>query len=129
MRLLKIILFFFSIVTLAQNKLVTPYETGNGNQTTTYEQCIAFYQKLDAAFPTIQMIEKGKTDSGKPLHLVLFSADLFGRNTNKTVILLSTARYSSPSELVELTQTMMLCDFGYWKSESSKNVLFTLFSV
>ncbi len=53
----------------------TPYELGNGNQTATYEELIAFYQRLDAEFDTVLMKEMGKTDSGEPLHLVLFDAD------------------------------------------------------
>jgi hypothetical protein len=129
MRLLKIILFFFSIVTFAQNKLVTPYETGNGNQTTTYEQCIAFYQKLDAAFPTIQMIEKGKTDSGKPLHLVLFSADAnFESNANKTVILINNGIHPGEPDGIDATM-MLLRDLATGKVKAPKNVLFAAIPV
>ena len=75
MRFLKISLLFLSISAFSQNNFITPYEKGNGNQTTTYEECIAFYEKLDERFANIQMIYKGTTDSGKPLHLVLFSSE------------------------------------------------------
>ena len=75
MRFLKISLLFFSISVFSQNNFTTPFERGNGNQSTTYEECIAFYEKLDESFANIQMIHKGTTDSGKPLHLVLFSSE------------------------------------------------------
>ncbi|MDP5028553.1 MAG: hypothetical protein NWQ14_10045, partial [Flavobacterium sp.] len=75
MRFFQLSLFFFSISIFAQNDLSTPFERGNGNQSTTYEECIAFYEKLDESFANIQMIQKGTTDSGKPLFLVLFSSE------------------------------------------------------
>ena len=74
MRFYKISFLFFTISLFSQNNLTTPFERGNGNQSTTYEDCITFYEKLDEQFTTIQMITKGTTDSGKPLHLVLFSS-------------------------------------------------------
>ena len=75
MRFLTISLLFFSIFVFSQNDLSTPFERGNGNQSTTYEDCISFYEQLDERFANIQMIYKGTTDSGKPLHLVLFSSE------------------------------------------------------
>ncbi|UOQ68195.1 M14 family metallopeptidase [Hymenobacter volaticus] len=53
----------------------TPFEKGNGNTTATYAECIAYYQKLDAAYPEIQMRAVGPTDSGQPLHEVVVALD------------------------------------------------------
>jgi hypothetical protein len=53
----------------------TIFETSNGKETATYEQTIAFYQILANKYPQISLIEKGKTDSGKPLHLVIYNSD------------------------------------------------------
>ncbi|MBT9392475.1 M14 family metallopeptidase [Hymenobacter sp. NST-14] len=53
----------------------TPFELGNGNQTTTHEECIRYYQRLAAAYPEIQLREAGSTDSGRPLHEVVVSLD------------------------------------------------------
>ncbi|OWP65155.1 hypothetical protein CDA63_02030 [Hymenobacter amundsenii] len=53
----------------------TPFERGNGNTTATYDECIAYYQRLDAAYPEIQLSEAGTTDSGRPLHVVVLSGD------------------------------------------------------
>lgn len=74
MRFIKIILLFISSGLFGQNstQFQTPYEKGNGNQTATYEELITFYKKLDTSFETIKMIEMGLTDSGEPLHMVIF---------------------------------------------------------
>ncbi len=68
------ILVLFGVNLLAQN---TPYPTrfelSGGTETPTYAEGIAYYQKLDADFKTIKLFTKGPTDSGKPLHLALFS--------------------------------------------------------
>ena len=53
----------------------TPYERGNGNTTATYAECIAYYQRLAAAYPQITLREAGPTDSGRPLHEVVIDAD------------------------------------------------------
>ena len=53
----------------------TPFEKGNGNTTTTYAECLAYYQRLDAAYPEILLREAGPTDSGELLHEVVVSLD------------------------------------------------------
>lgn len=54
----------------------TPYEQGNCNQTTSWEQCIPFYQQLAAAFPAVlQFSQIGVSDSGIPLHAGVISSD------------------------------------------------------
>ncbi|MDW7690907.1 M14 family metallopeptidase [Flammeovirgaceae bacterium SG7u.111] len=53
----------------------TVFEKSKGLETVTYQQGIEYYKKLDEAFAEIKMLEMGETDSGEPLHLVLFSKD------------------------------------------------------
>jgi len=54
----------------------TPFEQGNGNQTTTWQDCIAFHQRLAAAFPQwLRFEQAGRSDGGTPLHVGVFSAD------------------------------------------------------
>jgi hypothetical protein len=57
--------------------LTTPFERDpQHNTTATYAECIAFYQELAAAYPaTAQLREAGPTDSGRPLHELVLSAD------------------------------------------------------
>jgi hypothetical protein len=51
----------------------TLFETSNGTQTPTYAEGIAWYQRIAADFKEIDIQTKGLTDSGFPLHLVLYS--------------------------------------------------------
>ncbi|MES2298697.1 MAG: M14 family zinc carboxypeptidase [Pseudomonadota bacterium] len=54
----------------------TPFELGNGNQSATWAQCIAFYQELARAFPQVlSFAEIGSSDSGHPIHAGVVSAD------------------------------------------------------
>src|SRR6187455_3266876 len=53
----------------------TPYEKGNGNQTATYGKYIAYKQQHDKKYTEIKIREYGKTDVGKPLHLVIISPE------------------------------------------------------
>jgi hypothetical protein len=69
--LLLSLLSLFAVSANAQYK--TRFEISGGKQTPAYDEGIAFYQLLAKNFPTIQMKAKGLTDSGKPLHLVLYS--------------------------------------------------------
>ncbi|MCF0060799.1 M14 family metallopeptidase [Dyadobacter chenwenxiniae] len=72
MRLL-FLLFLFILTSSANAQYKTRFETSGGKQTPTYEEGIEFYKLLAKDFPQIQITEKGLTDSGKPLHLVLYS--------------------------------------------------------
>lgn len=62
---------------------VTPFEAGNGNQTTTWEAAIAFYERLAQAFPqALRLFTIGQTDGGAPLHAGVVTADgVFDRDT------------------------------------------------
>ncbi len=60
---------------LSAQQLATPYELGNGNQSTTYEACINWYRQLDRSYPSVRMDSVGLTDIGRPLHLVMLDAD------------------------------------------------------
>jgi hypothetical protein len=54
----------------------TPYEKGNQNQTTTWSECIAFYEALAQRFPQVLRFEQiGTSDGGIPVHAGVVSAD------------------------------------------------------
>ena len=60
----------------ADDDWTTPFERGNGNQTTTWAECIAFHQRLAEAFGQWLSFERaGRSDGGTPLHVGVFSAD------------------------------------------------------
>ncbi len=57
-------------------ELLTPYERGNKNQTTTWQECIHFYQNLASRFPQVlKLIEIGTSDGGVPLHAGVVASD------------------------------------------------------
>ena len=58
-----------------KEELLTPYELGNQNQTSTYEECIGFYKELASSSSKLNIQNIGTTDSGLPLHLVTFNPD------------------------------------------------------
>lgn len=65
------ILFSFQF-SIGQN-LKTRYELTKAKETSTYEEVIGFWKKLDQTSKKIKLYEKGKTDSGYPLHLAIIS--------------------------------------------------------
>jgi hypothetical protein len=90
---------------------LTPYEKGNGNQTTTYAECIAWYKKLDKEYPELKLLEYGKTDVGKPIHLLIISPEKeFNpekiRKQNKRILLIHNGIH--PGEPEGIDASMML---------------------
>jgi hypothetical protein len=54
----------------------TPFEIGNGNQTATWAECIAFYERLAGRFPgVLQWRQIGVSDTGVPMHAGVVTAD------------------------------------------------------
>lgn len=93
------------------NEMLTPYEKGNGNQTCTYDECIAWYQLLDKKFEEVQLLTYGTSSVGKPLHLVVISKDkIFKpeeiRKNNKRIYLINNGIH--PGEPDGIDASMML---------------------
>ncbi len=53
----------------------TLFETSKGTETATYTEVISYYKELAKTYSEISLFEIGQTDSGKPLHLVVFNSD------------------------------------------------------
>ncbi|WP_300491098.1 M14 family metallopeptidase [Flavobacterium sp.] len=108
----KIVLLFLlqCLPLLAQQKYATPYEKGNGNQTATYEETIAYYEMLDQNFESISMRTMGLTDSGEPLHIVTFNPgktfDFARIQNDKATLLINNGIH--PGEPDGIDATMML---------------------
>jgi len=121
-------IFLFSAMANAQNKsdFLTVYENGNGNQTATYEETIAYFKSLDKNFETIQLHEMGLTDSGEPLHIVTFNADKdfnFEKiRREKAILLINNGIH--PGEPDGIDATMMLFrDLATGKIKAPKNLV------
>ncbi len=60
----------------AASEWATPFERGNGNQTTTWADCIAFHERLARHFGAWLRFERtGRSDGGLPIHVGVFSTD------------------------------------------------------
>lgn len=128
MRLVKILLFLFSIVSMgqAQNNFQTFFEKGNGNQSATYEETMAFYENLDANFKTIQMNKMGLTDSGEPLHIVIFNGDknfdFKEIQKTKSVILINNGIHAGEPDGIDATM-LLFRDLAIGKIIIPKNIV------
>jgi hypothetical protein len=100
--------FFFNAI--AQQ--VTDFELSKGTETTTYKDCIAYYQQLDKAFKTIQLKTFGNTDAGYPLHVVIFSKDgsfdpSKWHQQNKVVLLVNNGIHPGEPDGIDATMLLM----------------------
>lgn len=128
------LLFFFLLTpypATAQNPYApTTFETSKGLQTGTYKEIIDFYLALEKQFPSISVFEMGITDSGFPLHIVVFDP-ANGNNINaksnfskrdKNLLLINNGIH--PGEPDGIDATMFLFrDFAEKKIPSPKNTI------
>ncbi|NJW51843.1 M14 family metallopeptidase [Salinimicrobium oceani] len=88
----------------------TTFEKSGGTETGTYTEVIDFYEDLAAVYPSIDLQIFGETDSGKPLHLMVYSRDKnfdFKKlREDHTVILINNGIH--PGESDGIDATMML---------------------
>ena len=106
MKKITLLLLVQTVFSFAQD-FKTPYEKGNGNQTTTYEEMVKFYDDLDKNFESILVVEKGKDDNGEPIRVVIFN----NSNSQKLAILNPVILINNgihPGEPDGIDATMML---------------------
>ena len=78
----KILLLFTFLVLISCNKsskekidFTTLFETSKGTETPEYEAVIEYYKKLSEEYSQISLFSFGQTDSGEPLHLVVYNRE------------------------------------------------------
>lgn len=90
--------------------LETRFEKSGGKETGTYEEVIDFYTKLSESSGKISLEEFGKTDSGEPLHLAIYSPgedfDFEELREKNSIILINNGIH--PGESDGIDATMML---------------------
>lgn len=108
-----IILFSCNISAQKKGKdFTTIFEKSNGKETSTYQETITFYKELALAYPEISLLEIGETDSGFPLHLVVFSASKefdFSKihGSKKNVVLINNAIHPGESDGVDASMMLL----------------------
>ncbi|WP_332024867.1 M14 family zinc carboxypeptidase [Kaistella sp.] len=113
----KLLIILFSSNLLFAQDLKTPYEKGNGNQTTTYEEMVKYYENLDQNFESITVQNFGKDDNGEPIKVVVFDDS---KNKNTPVILINNGIH--PGEPDGIDATMMLMRDLATRKVSAKNL-------
>ena len=90
--------------------LETRFEKSGGKETGTYDEIIDFYTQLAESSGKISLEEFGKTDSGKPLHLAIYSPgedfDFEELREKNSIILINNGIH--PGESDGIDATMML---------------------
>src|SRR5215218_6879088 len=73
----RLFLSFFLFLTISSfcQPILTRFEKSGGTESPAYPEIIQWWKTMDAAYPTIKMMEMGATDAGFPLHLILISSD------------------------------------------------------
>ncbi len=56
-------------------RFTTLFEESKGTETPEYDAVISFYKDLSEEYPEVSLFSFGKTDSGKPLHLVVYNQE------------------------------------------------------
>ncbi|MDO9275431.1 MAG: M14 family metallopeptidase [Lutibacter sp.] len=108
-----ILLFTVTIsAQIALNDFTTVFEKSQGKETSTYQETIAFYKELAAAYPEISLLEMGETDSGFPLHLVVLNTSKefdFSKIhlSKKNIMLINNAIHPGESDGVDASMMLL----------------------
>lgn len=104
----------------------TVFEKSEGTKTATYWEVIDFYQQLAQAYPTVQLQEFGKTDSGEPLHLAIYSQskefDLKKLQENNAVVFINNGIHPGESDGIDATM-MLFRDLAGDSIRTPKNTI------
>ena len=107
MKKITLLFLFQTIFSFAQD-FKTPYEKGNGNQTTTYEEMVKFYDDLDKNFESISVVEKGKDDNGEPIRVVIFNISKTKKfEFQNPVIFINNGIHPGESDGIDATMMLM----------------------
>lgn len=124
--------FFFSFA-FAQGQTPTfgtIFETSNGLKTATYKETINYYLDLEKNFASISIFEIGETDSGFPLHVVIFDPKNENRKKTdesfskkgKNLLLINNGIHPGESDGIDSTM-LLFRDLATGKIPAPKNTL------
>ncbi|WP_148782786.1 M14 family metallopeptidase [Aquimarina intermedia] len=127
---LLVFIVFTNIISFSSQSQTTSYQTlferSEGMETPTYPEVIEFYQKLADDFKEIEIKEMGITDSGHPLHLIIYAADgnfsFEKQRKNKNVLLINNGIHPGESDGIDATM-LLFRDLALKKNEIPKNTV------
>ncbi|MBD8491094.1 hypothetical protein IFO69_20235 [Echinicola sp. CAU 1574] len=135
MKKFTLIVFLLALIIKAysQEKYITQFESSKGMETPEYEEIIQYYKLLAEDFEEVEIKEMGPTDSGKPLHLVIY--DKKGdfnpqkwKEENRLVVFVNNGIH--PGEPVGIDASMMfLRDVLLGKEQTPESMVLALIPV
>lgn len=118
-------ILFILISVFGYSQIQTPFEKGNGNQTTTFEEMRKFYQDLSKQYPSIIFETKGEDDNGAPIDVVMFnpSGKKFEEaRKGKSVLFINNGIHPGEPDGIDATM-MLMRDLATGKVKAPKNVI------
>lgn len=111
----------------SETDFTTVFEKSQGLETATYQEAINYYQDLAKTYSEISIQEIGKTDSGKPLHIVTLNIKSSGDNfeklrQNNRILLINNGIHPGESDGIDATM-MLFRDFAQGKIDTPKNTV------
>lgn len=126
--LLNYVMLSYRLLAQPTPGLLTPYERSQGKETATYAQLIRYYQQLDQHYAQAKLMVVGKTDVGKPLHVLLLSADnSFTPRPDRVTLLIINGIH--PGEPEGIDACMMLARDLLATGKLPKNMLLAILPV
>ncbi|WP_223585295.1 hypothetical protein [Sphingobacterium sp. GVS05A] len=119
------ILFLLLIFNTLYSQNLTPYEKGNGNQSTTFEDMREFYRGLSRQFPTISYETRGEDDNKAPIDVVIFNPSeqtLEGSRKDKSVLFINNGIHPGEPDGIDATM-MLMRDLATGRIKTPKNVI------
>ncbi|PWA10927.1 M14 family metallopeptidase [Flavobacterium laiguense] len=124
--IISFLLLTFSVAAQKNNKYDTFFEKGNENRSATYNETIRYYTLLAHDFPSIQMQEMGLTDSGEPLHMVIFNPDkkfnFDAIQKKKAVLFINNGIHAGEPDGIDATMQLFR-DLALGKVKAPKNTV------
>ena len=112
--LLCFIVFIFSCNNSSKNEVdfTTKFEKTEGKETSEYKDIIKYYEKLADEYSQISLFYFGQTDSGKPLHLVVYSEEGIYNveeitNSKKNRILINNGIHPGESDGIDASMLLL----------------------
>jgi len=110
-----IVFLAFSCQNLTENQAVdftTLFEKTNGTETPEYKDIIAYYKNLADKYIEISLLSFGETDSGEPLHLVVYNQnEIFTideiKNASKNRILINNGIHPGESDGIDASMMLL----------------------
>ena len=131
-RLLVLLLFFVVLScqddsTKPKDSFLTRFEKSEGLETATYEEVINFYKDLANSYTTVSFQTMGPTDSGFPLHIVVYNPEgdfNFNnlREENKRILLINNGIHPGESDGIDATM-ILFRNLAQQQIEPPKNTI------